>query len=103
MLLSPRQNGLASLFKEVRVFKEPQNPKSAFESPKNAILDPLENRPKSQLKVQKRPFWGNSIPQNGLFEHLIDFWGHFSGGVQNGIFRTFKCTFGVLGFQGSVA
>ena len=25
-----------------------------------------------------------------------------SGGVQNGIFRTLKCTFGVSGFRGSV-
>ena len=34
---------------------------------------------------------------------LFDFSGHFGGGVQNGIFRTLKCTFGVSGFRGSVA
>ena len=43
------------------------------------------------------------MPKKGLLDIFVDFWGHFSGGVQNGIFRTLKCAFGVLGFRGSVA
>ena len=44
------------------------------------------------------------MAQKGTFlDILIDFWAYFWGGVENGIFRTLKCTFGVSGFRGSVA
>ena len=41
--------------------------------------------------------------KNGLFGHFNGLLGRFFRGVQNGIFRTLKCTFGVSGFRGSVA
>ena len=43
------------------------------------------------------------MSKNGLFGHFNLLFGPFFRGVQNGIFRTLKCTFGVSGFRGSVA
>ena len=65
---------------------------SCFWSPKNGI--------------QKGRFsWIKNFPKNGLFGHfnwlLRPFFG--GGGVQHGIFRTLKCTLGVLALRGSVA
>ena len=65
--------------------------------------------PKVHFKVRKMPFGppekmapkvlGIKMPKKtGFLDILIDFWGHFSGWSKNGIFRTLKCTFGVLGF-----
>ena len=82
---------------------EPRNPKSASKSPKNAILDPPEKCTPKSIKMSKKSVFGElKCPKTGFLDILIDFGVHFSG-VQNGIFRTFKCTFGVSGFRGSVA
>ena len=70
---------------------EPRNPKSAFKSPKHAILDPPEKWPQKSMKMSKKPISGHlNFQKTGFLDILIDFWGHFwGGGVQNGIFRTF--------------
>ena len=54
--------------------------------------------------MSKKPvFWKLKCPKNGLFWHFNWLLGPFFRRVQNGIFQTFKCTFGVSGFRGSVA
>ena len=42
-------------------------------------------------------------PKKGLFGPFNSLLGPFFRGVENGIFRTLKCTFGVSGLRGSVA
>ena len=54
--------------------------------------------------MSKKPVFGHFNSQKPLFfRHFNRLLGPFFRGVQNGIFRTFKCSFGVLGFGGSVA
>ena len=55
--------------------------------------------PQSQLKCPKSPFVGFKIPQNGLLDILIDFWGPFSGGSKMAFFGLSKA---LWGFRGSV-
>ena len=85
---------------------EPQNPKTPkvhSKVRKNAILDPPEKGPQKSTKMSKKPIFRIKMSEKmGFLDILIDFWGPFFGGVQNGTFRTLKCIFGVLGFRGSV-
>ena len=88
--------------KRPRPATEPRNPKS----------------PKVHFKVRKIPFWTRKngrksqfkcppfsdmlSPQKCICWTFKLTFGAIFPGVQNGIFRTLKCTFGVLGFRGSV-
>ena len=66
-------------------------------------MDPPEKWPQKSIKMSKKSLFEElNVQKREFLDILIGFWGHFSGGVQNGIFRTLKCTFGVLGFRGSV-
>ena len=57
------------------------------------VWTPRKNGHKSQIKCQETRL-------ANFLDMLGDFWGW--DGVQNGIFRTLTCTFGVSGFWGSV-
>ena len=48
---------------------EPRDPKSACLSPKNALLDPLEQS-KSQLKCPNVHYWGIKMSRNELVGHF---------------------------------
>ena len=64
---------------------------------------PPEKWQQKSVKMSKEPVFGQfDSPKMDFLDILTDFWGHFSGGPK-WHFRTLNCTFGVSGFQGSVA
>ena len=63
--------------------------KSAFWSPENAILDPSQSGPKSQLKCLNWTFLGHFHGHVWYFHWLL---GPFSGGSKMAFFQTLKCT-----------
>ena len=66
---------------------EPRNPKSAFKSPKNAILDPPGKWPEKSIKMSKTPVFGHfNSPKMGFLDILIDFSGRFPGGSKMAFF-----------------
>ena len=82
--------------------RNPETPKVHFKVRKMPFSTPQRKGPKSQLKCPKTPFLDILIPPNGVFGNFNWLLGPFFWGVENGIFRTLKCTFGVSGFRGSV-
>ena len=57
--------------------RNPGLPESACRIPKNAILAPQETAPKNQVNGPKSAFNAHKLH---LSDHLIGFWGTFSGG-----------------------
>ena len=83
--------------------RKPETPKVHFKVRKMPFWTPRKNRPKSQLKCPKALFLDILIPQKrASWTFKLTFEAIFPGGPK-WHFLDFKCTFGVSGFQGSVA
>ena len=90
-----------------------------LQTPRPATEPRTPKSPKVHFKVRKIPFWTRKngrksqfkcppfsdmlSPQKCICWTFKLTFGAIFPGVQNGIFRTLRCTFGVLGFRGSVA
>ena len=75
--------------------QNPETPKVHFKVRKMPFWTPRQNDPQSQLKCPKTHSWTFVFPKNGFFGHFNWLLEPFCRGVQNGIFRILKCTFGV--------
>ena len=73
----------------------PKTPKVHLKVRKIPCFGPPEKWPPKSSKMSRKPiFLGIKLFKNRFFGHLL---GPCLRGVQDGIFRTLKCTFGVQG------
>ena len=81
---------------------KPQKRISLRSEKKKPFWTPRKKGPTSQLKCAKSPFCFGTFyfPIKGPFGHLIDCWGHFSGGSKVLFFRTLNKRFGGFGVPG---
>ena len=64
-------------------------------------FDPPQKWAQKSIKMSKKSLFGElNGPKRDFLDILIDFWAHFSGGVENGIFSDFKMHFWGFGVPG---